>query len=434
MKRLALIALLAGSAHVAPASSSLNAAPQQQDLRSVRKQIDSVRKDIAEKEAVKKEAQSAIAASEEAIAAMARALATLNQQQDHSAQRLAELSAALEANQAQVKSVQTRVARMLAERYKRGQHDAMQLMLNANDPNQAGRDLTYYRRIAAAQQTLIADLATRQADLSRMADELNRQLAELDTLSNAKEREKRLLELNKASRQETVSTLAGQIQNQQGRLAKLKEDERQLARLIARINREIEARRLAAEKRAAGAKKARELARRQSDEERRQEVAAAKKQGKAPPPDTRRPEVEEPIDAVADGSASGRAFRSLQGRMKLPVAGTLAGRFGGPRSEGTTWKGVYIKAPVGQAVRAVADGRVVYADALRGYGNAVIVDHGGNYLTIYTGLAAIVRGVGQEIRAGDALGSSGTLDSGETGLYFEIRYLGRPVNPMAWAR
>ncbi|WP_131861271.1 murein hydrolase activator EnvC family protein [Crenobacter luteus] len=434
MKRLALIALMAGTAHAAPASSSLNPAPHQNDLQSVRKEIDSVKKDIAEKEAVKKQAQSAIAASEAALAATRQALAALGRQQGQSAERLAELSAALEANQTQVKGVQARVARMLAESYKRGQHDAMRLMLNASDPNQAGRDLTYYRHIAAAQQRLIADLSARQAELARMADELKRQLGQLGLMADAKAREKRQLELSKASREETVSALSGQIENQHSRLARLKEDERQLSALIARINREIEARRIAAAKKAAEEKKARELARRQADEKRRQEVAAAQKAGKAPPPDTRRPAAAEPVDTVADASASGRAFRSLQGRMKLPVAGTLAGRFGGARGEGTTWKGVYIQSAPGQPVRAVADGRVVYADALRGYGNAIILDHGGNYLTIYTGLSAIVRGVGQEIRAGDALGTTGTLDSGETGLYFEIRHMGRPVNPMSWAR
>ena len=120
--------------------------------------------------------------------------------------------------------------------------------------------------------------------------------------------------------------------------------------------------------------------------------------------------------------------------MKLPVAGQIVGHFGSARSEGTSWKGLFIKTGAGQSVRAVADGRVVYADGLRGFGNAVIVDHGGNYMTVYTGLSAIGKSVGSSVKAGDSLGSTGALDSGESGLHFEIRHLGRPLNPQSWVR
>ena len=203
--------------------------------------------------------------------------------------------------------------------------------------------------------------------------------------------------------------------------------------LIARINAEIERRRQEAIKKAAAAKKAREEAARLAAEKRRQQVAEAKKQGKKPPPEPKQPAVER-VDEVVDGSASGRAFKSLQGRMKLPVSGEIAGRFGAARGEGNSWKGLYIRTAPGTPVRVVADGTVVYADWLRGFGNAMIIDHGGNYLTVYTGFSAMARGNGAGVKAGDVLGTSGTMESGETGLYFELRYLGRPINPQSWAR
>jgi septal ring factor EnvC (AmiA/AmiB activator) len=140
------------------------------------------------------------------------------------------------------------------------------------------------------------------------------------------------------------------------------------------------------------------------------------------------------VDEVADASLSGNAFRSLQGRLKLPVAGEIGGRFGARRGEGASWKGMFIKVAPGSPVRVVADGTVVYADWLRGFGNAMIIDHGGNYMTVYTGFATMVRGNGATVRGGDVLGASGSLESGETGLYFELRYMGRPINPQSWAR
>ncbi|AQR64803.1 hypothetical protein BXU06_06800 [Aquaspirillum sp. LM1] len=136
-----------------------------------------------------------------------------------------------------------------------------------------------------------------------------------------------------------------------------------------------------------------------------------------------------------DASSSGRAFASLQGKLKLPVRGELAGKFGTPRAEGMTWKGVFIRTAAGQAARAVADGRVVYADWLRGFGNMLIVDHGGGYMTVYGGGEALMKSTGDKVRAGDTVATTGASGGGsDNGLYFEIRHLGRPLNPMSWAQ
>ena len=74
----------------------------------------------------------------------------------------------------------------------------------------------------------------------------------------------------------------------------------------------------------------------------------------------------------------------LKGRLDLPVRGELANRFGSPRADGgVVWKGLFIAARAGEEVRAVADGRVVFADWLRGFGNLLIVDHGDAYMSLY---------------------------------------------------
>lgn len=416
-------------------ATSLSTAPQQQNLKAVRKEIDSLQKDIAQKQVAKKQAQSAIQLSEQAIAETNRVLSVLGKKQNASSSRLAELKQQLEAAQQQVAVIRQKVGLILSRQYKNGDHDAMKLMLNGNDPNQTSRDLVYYRYIARAQQQLIADLIQRQQALGEMAGQLQGQISQIVGMSQQKSQEKNLLQQDKVSKQQTLSQISTDIQSGQTRLAKLKQDEKRLTDLIATINRRIQqqmAQQKARQAAALKALKARQIAARKENERRRKIAAAAIKQGKPVPQEARTQVPVETVDTVADTSTSGRAFRSLQGRMRMPVAGEIAGRFGAARSEGTTWKGVFIHTGRGQAVHVVADGRVVYADALRGFGNAVIVDHGGNYLTVYTGLGAIARGVGDAVKAGDSLGSTGALDSGESGLYFEIRYLGKPVNPMTW--
>ena len=127
-------------------------------------------------------------------------------------------------------------------------------------------------------------------------------------------------------------------------------------------------------------------------------------------------------------------FTRLKGLLRLPVRGELVSRFGSPRPDGgPSWKGLFIRAPAGQEVKAVAGGRVVFSDWMRGFGNLLILDHGQGYLTIYGNNESVLKALGETVRAGDTVATTG--DSGgnaDSGLYFEIRHAGRPFDPLSW--
>ena len=98
-----------------------------------------------------------------------------------------------------------------------------------------------------------------------------------------------------------------------------------------------------------------------------------------------------------------------------------------------TWKGLFIRADSGTEVRAVAGGRVVFADWIRGFGNLLIVDHGQHYLSIYGNNETLIRQVGVEVGKGDVVATVGNSGGNpEYGLYFELRYEGRAFDPMKW--
>jgi septal ring factor EnvC (AmiA/AmiB activator) len=124
--------------------------------------------------------------------------------------------------------------------------------------------------------------------------------------------------------------------------------------------------------------------------------------------------------------------------MTLPVTGELAARFGSPRrveGGGTapTWKGLFIHAPLGAEVRSVAAGQVVFADWLRGFGNLMVIDHGEGYLSVYGNNESLLRNVGDTVAVGDSIASVGNTGGNEqTGLYFELRFQGRPFDPLKW--
>jgi len=138
--------------------------------------------------------------------------------------------------------------------------------------------------------------------------------------------------------------------------------------------------------------------------------------------------------ADASGNLAG-SFAQLKGRLRLPLRGDITGRFGARRDGGPSWKGVFIRAAQGAEVRAVAPGRVVFAEWLRGFGNLLIIDHGDQYLSIYGNNEALLRQPGDRVGSGEAIATTGNSGGNpETGLYFELRFQGRPFDPLTWAR
>ena len=121
----------------------------------------------------------------------------------------------------------------------------------------------------------------------------------------------------------------------------------------------------------------------------------------------------------------------MQGRLKKPVNGTLAGLFGQDRGDGEVWKGVFYNT-VPAPVSSIASGTVTFAGELEGYGKVVVLDHGDGYVSIYSGLSEIDIAQNYAVNAGSKIGTSGTLPSGETGLYLEVRYNGQVMNPLSW--
>ena len=119
--------------------------------------------------------------------------------------------------------------------------------------------------------------------------------------------------------------------------------------------------------------------------------------------------------------------------MTLPLRGVVTNRFGAARQEGSSWKGLFIRADAGSEIKAIAGGRVVFAEWMRGFGNLLIVDHGGNYLSIYGYNDALLKQVGDGVQGGDSIATAGNSGGNpESGLYFEIRHQGQPIDPLKW--
>jgi len=137
---------------------------------------------------------------------------------------------------------------------------------------------------------------------------------------------------------------------------------------------------------------------------------------------------------AAHAPLANTAFVNLQGKLHWPTVGDVATRFGTELGDSKLkYNGVLIQAPQGQPVHAIYNGRVIFANWLQGLGLLLIIDHGNGYMSLYGHNEALYKKVGDIVKPNDliaAVGNSGA--PGPTGLYFEIRHNGQPINPEQW--
>ncbi|MEF1216389.1 peptidoglycan DD-metalloendopeptidase family protein [Photobacterium damselae] len=126
---------------------------------------------------------------------------------------------------------------------------------------------------------------------------------------------------------------------------------------------------------------------------------------------------------------------SSKGKLPWPVRGSVIHNYGDRQQGELRWKGMVIAKPVGSQVKAISSGRVVFADWLRGYGLMIVIEHGKGDMSIYGYNQTLLKKVGDPVSAGEPIalvGDSGGQD--RSGLYFEIRRKGSPVNPRSWLK
>jgi septal ring factor EnvC (AmiA/AmiB activator) len=344
---------------------------------------------------------------------------------------------------------------MLREQYVAGNEDRIKLLLSGDDPNRINRDLQYLGYVSQAQARMIESLRADLAAIEKNKAETQEAKEDLDQIAQEQREQKSLLEREKGRRASLVAQLSSRLSSQRKEAGNLERNEQRLGGLVDRLAKMIEEQRraeIAAEKRRqqlAAEERARAEKLRQQRLKERQ--IAREKAEKAPPvkgatprldPADRIDDDENPNGSVAKNEPAPQAvpssvypasFTALRGQMHLPVEGELAARFGTNRGNGPAWKGLFIKTSEGAPVHAVAGGRVVFSEWLRGFGNLIIVDHGNQYMSIYGNNQALLKRAGDPVRAGETIASAGNSGGNEqSGLYFELRHQGRAFDPLGW--
>ncbi|WP_159864068.1 MULTISPECIES: murein hydrolase activator EnvC [unclassified Raoultella] len=380
-----------------------------------RDQLKSIQADIAAKQrAIQQQQQqrssllAQLKTQEEAISAAARKLretqATLTQLN----KQIDEMNASIAKLERQRALQERNLSAQLDAAFRQGPHTGMQMILSGEEGQRNQRIQAYYGYLNQARQETIAQLKQTREEVTAQKAELEEKQSQQQTLVYEQRAQQAKLEQARNERKKTLSGLESSIQQGQQQLGEMRANESRLRGRVAQAEAAAKAR---AEREAREAQAVRD---RQQD---------ASRKGTTYKPS----ESERSLISRTGGLGSPR------GQAYWPVRGTLLHRYGEQLQGELRWKGMVIAASEGTEVKAIADGRVILADWLQGYGLVVVVEHGKGDMSLYGYNQSALVSVGTQVRAGQAIalvGSSG--GQGRPSLYFEIRRQGQAVNPQPW--
>ncbi len=416
-------------------SLALPLAAQQSTSREAQRRLDKIQrelKDVADErrklEGQRGAASRELRAVDERVAGSSRALHVAETELAREQTALAQLNARREDLRAQQAAQRRELAALLRAAYAQGDHAPLKLMLAQDRVADAQRQIAYYGYLQRQRLQRAAVLSAELAELQRVESQIVEKRTALDAARTRQQAQLAVLARDRQARAVTLSELDQRYRDRRVREQALGSDAKALQQVIARLR--AAAARAAAERAAAESVAARAAAQRAA-------AAGAK-------PNSSKTNGTKPNSAKAGRSASAgvqapspRQTASIApvrvGGLGWPLSGNLIAGFGGRMPDGRASSGLLIAASLGTPVRAAADGSVVFAEWMTGYGLILIVDHGNGYLSLYAHNESLLKDTGATVKRGDAVarvGNSGGL--AQPALYFELRRNGQPINPSQW--
>lgn len=342
----------------------------QQKLHNLKQKIDTVKNKIQSTRHEKSRFEQQLQQAESRISDIEGKLRSLEHQIQTQQQRLAKLREQQQNIQRKVNNEQKHLGQNLRQAYILSRQSNIKLLLNAENPDQISRLVKEYQYVAKAHNQQIAILKNHQQQLENTKRQIRTKVHHLKKLKRQKRQHKQQLAKQKQKRRLYVKKLKQKLNTKQKRLKKLEQDRARLNKLINKLP---------------------------------------------------RPEKQ-------------RTFRQQKGKLKWPIKGKILHHFGTrmPYSH-MKRRGVVIKTSMNQSVHAIAQGQVVFANWLSGYGLVLIIDHGKGFMSIYAHNNSLLKQEGDKVKSRETIattGQSGGYDKPK--LYFALRHKGQPLNPRRW--
>ena len=378
--KLAARALLAAGAltllspHVSPAQ---DAKKTEAELSAIKAEIARVTGEVSRDQVEKDRLSRELKTAELSVSGMRLSLDQVRKERAEHAEKRAALAAEKREREADLAKERAALAGQLRAAYLIGREEPLKLLLNQKDPTRAGRMFAYYSYFGRARADQINRIAENLTRLDQVDTEMAAEDERLAVLEAQRKSELQRLDEARGKRGVVLASLQAEAKTRTQTLERMKQQQSGLEKLLRELKRAMEK-----------------------------------------------------FPVTVDTNT---AFGKLRGKLGWPVVGKLVARFGEERVGGVKWDGVLVATERGNPVRAVSQGRVVYADWLPGLGLLTIVDHGEGYLSLYGHNERLYKAVGDRVAAGEPVAAAG--DSGgrtRPEVYFEIRKSGRPVDPRPW--
>jgi len=262
--------------------------------------------------------------------------------------------------------------------YSMGHQQNLKMLLNQQDPAQVGRTQIYFDYLNRARQQQISDFLATFEQKKQTETELKQTLIAKKQLLKTQKTKKRQRQKQRFQRKQLLAELSKKIENQETTLSSLESSRRRIEDLLKSLG--------------------------------------------------------ELLADIPASPSEDQPFLSQKGKLPWPIKGRFMNKFGQSKNQGDLrWNGVLIKTALGTPVRVISHGRVAFSDWLQGFGFITIIDHGDGYMSLYGQSESLFKQTGDWVQAGEVIATAG--DSGgqpTSGVYFEIRSRGKPVNPTRW--
>ena len=344
----------------------------------MRSQIAQLLKKIQSEQSEKTDIEKKLRSVETKLGKLRRAMAKLLLQTKSNTRKLSALKKQRAQLQRQLQEQRQLLAKQLHSAYISGNREQIKLILNQEDPAALSRLSTYFDYINQARTEQIAATQATMAEIVEVGLAIEEKNNALKALKQQYEVQRTTLASNRSTRKKVLDKIRTQLKQEGKKLSRLRRNEKDIQALIASLS--------------------------------------------------------QLLNDIPDGPAAHTDFAKLKGKLIWPTRGNAKNQFGAPRHVGDLkWHGIMLSAPAGREVKAVASGRVAFADWLQGFGLLVIIDHDNGYLSLYGHNQVLFKEAGDWVAASETIaqvGDSGGL--GQTALYFELRHKGKPINPRSW--
>jgi len=367
-----------------PVLASAAASPNQRqakeaELLQLRERISALRKELDQVRTRYDALRNELRDVEAAIAKNTQTLQKVDAELTQKTRHLAELREQQDKLMANITRQRGYLSQQIRAAHALGRQEYLKLLLNQENPATLGRALAYYDYLNRSRAERIGTAQTTLQNLAEVQQGIEDAQQRLIELRNAQRLQHADLKKSRASRSDLLAELERELSSKDQRLKAMLSDEKALEKLILALTQALE------------------------------DIP---------------PELDQQL-----------SFAQLRGKLPWPVKGKITASYGSQRLGSLRWQGVMLTANEGQPVHAVAGGRVAFADWMRGFGYLLILDHGNGYMSLYGNNQSLHKDVGDWVRAGEVLASSGSSGgSNRSGVYFEIRYKGKPQDPVRWCR